>query len=33
MPSITGLATYSALTTVENKTTDVSSLVKKKKRL
>ena len=29
IPSITGLATNSALTTVENKITDVSSLVKK----
>ena len=28
--SITGLATHSALTAVENKITDVSSLVKKK---
>ena len=29
IPSITGLATNSALTTVENKMLDVSSLVKK----
>ena len=31
MPSISGLATYSALTAVENKIPNVSSLVKKKK--
>ena len=30
MPSITGLATNSALTAVENKIPNVSSLVKKK---
>ena len=33
MPSITGLATTSALTRVENEIPDVSSLVKKKKQI